>query len=89
MYIYQINALLRSRQNYVCKRGPCFLVAWNIHVSCYLSYAMHNYSMRGQTRDSHEWNTCRHKCALIHQQVTYKSLLNSVHNSKTTQVMHS
>ena len=46
-------------------RGPRFLVAWNIHVSCNLSCAMRGIvtreiATRG-THNSHTWNTCGHK----------------------------
>ena len=45
-------------------------------------YSMSNYYTRGQTHDSHEWNTCRHKCAINIHYSPASSLLNSVHNSE-------
>ena len=65
--------------------GPHFLMAWNIHVSCNSSCAtcgivMHGIFMcgiimrgTGHARNSHEWNTCRHKCAI---NIRYSSAIN-------------
>ena len=73
---------------------PCFLVAWNIHVSCNSSCATRGIVTReivmcgnSHARDSHKWNTYRHKRAqltfIIHQQLTYKNMSNSVHNCES------
>ena len=85
-------------------REPCFLMVWNIHISCNLSYAMRGIIMRaivthgiitlgtGHARDSLEWYTCRHKRAVnihyIHQQLTYKNVSNSVHNCESCSHMN-
>ena len=74
-------------------RGPRFLLAWHIHVSCNPPCAMHGIVTcgiitheTGHARDSHEWNMCRHKYALtfvIYQRLTYINMSNSVHNCES------
>ena len=75
--------------------GPHFLVAWNIHVSCNLSCATHGIVTcgiitcgTGHARDSHEWNTCRHKCAINNQQLTSKNMSNLLHNCESCSCMN-
>ena len=55
--------------------GPRFLMAWNIHVLCNSSCATRGIVTRetGHARDSHEWNTCKHKCAI---NIRYSSAIN-------------
>ena len=81
-------------------RGPCFLVAWIIQVPCNSSCAtrgivMHGIIMRGivtcetgHARDSHEWNTRRHKRAINIHYLTYKNMSNSVHNCESRSRMN-
>ena len=56
-------------------RGPHFLVAWNIHVSCNSSCATRGIVTcgNGHAHDSHEWNTCKHKRAI---NIRYSSAIN-------------
>ena len=66
-------------------RGPRFLVVWNIHISCNLSFATRGMVKGGivmcrtitrgtdHAHDSHEWNTCRHKRAI---NIHYSSAIN-------------
>ena len=63
-----------------CLREPHFLVAWNIHILCNLSCAIHEIVMHGiimrgtdHAHNSHEWNTCRHKHAI---NIHYSSAIN-------------
>ena len=79
-------------------RGPHFLVAWNMHVLCNSSCATrgiitHETITRetDHARDSHEWNTSRQNVQLtfvIHQQLTYKNMSNSVHNCESLSRMN-
>ena len=66
-------------------RGPRFLVAWNIHVLCNSSCAMRGIITRGtgHTRNSQEWNTCRHKRPInirYSSAINLQNMSNSVHN---------
>ena len=60
--------------------GPRFLMAWDIHVSCNSSCATHGIVTRGivthgtgHACNNHEWNTCKHKCAI---NIRYSSAIN-------------
>ena len=55
--------------------GPCFLVAWNIHVSCNSSCATRGIITHGNGHacNNHEGNSCRHKHAI---NIHYSSAIN-------------
>ena len=64
VHAWQHDKYLNNPVTSLC--GPCFLVAWNIHVSCNSSCATHGIITHGtgHARNSHEWNMCRHKRAI-------------------------
>ena len=76
-----------------CLREPRFLVAWNIHALCNLScatrgivsHACNTHTLATRARAMHETRvgTNVQLTFVIHQQLTYKNLLNSVHNCES------
>ena len=81
-----------------CLREPRFLVAWNIYVLCNLScgtcgidtceiatHATRIYVVATRAKAMHETRvgTNVQLTFVIHQQLTYKNMLNSVHNCES------
>ena len=74
-----------------CLCEPRFLVAWNIHVSCNLSCAMRGIvstrigivAMRAKAMHETRVGTNMQLTFVIHEQLTNKNMLNSVHNCES------
>ena len=61
-------------------RGPCSLVAWNLHISCNLSCAMDIHACMPYiaTRATHMGTQVQLTCI-----ITYKNVSNLVHNCES------
>ena len=97
LHVWQHDKYLNNPVTWL--RGPHFLMLWNIHVSCNSSCATCGVITRGivtrgngHAHDSHEWNMCRHiniqLTFIIHQQLTFKNMSNSVHTCESCSHMN-